>query len=31
MIVTDEARNKLLAILAESPGKSIRVVFNGFG
>lgn len=29
--ITDAAKNKLQGILAENPGKCLRVVFEGFG
>lgn len=31
MNITDRAKNKLLEVLQANPGKSLRVVFNGFG
>ena len=31
MKITDQAREMLGTILAENPGKTLRVVFNGFG
>ena len=29
--ITDAAKNKLQGILTENPGKTLRVVFEGFG
>ena len=31
MTITDLAKEKLVAILDENPGKTLRVVFEGFG
>lgn len=31
MTITDLAKEKLQAILAENPGKALRVMFEGFG
>jgi hypothetical protein len=31
MQITDAAREKILPVLAQNPGKSLRVVFEGFG
>ncbi len=29
--VTDAARDKLKTLLADQPGKTLRVIFEGFG
>lgn len=31
MTITDQAREKLAAILEDNPGKTLHVVFEGFG
>jgi hypothetical protein len=31
MTITDQAKEMILPILAENPGKHLRVVFEGFG
>lgn len=31
MEITDAAKEMILPILAENPGKHLRVVFEGFG
>lgn len=31
MTITDAARDFLAGILKENPGKSLRILFNGFG
>ena len=31
MTITDAAKEMLLPILSENPGKLLRVVFEGFG
>ncbi len=31
MKITEEAKKMLSGILEENPGKSLRVVFQGFG
>ena len=31
MKITDQAREMLQEILREHPGKTLRIVFNGFG
>ncbi len=29
--ITDLAKNKLLEVLSQNPGKYLRVIFEGFG
>lgn len=31
MTITDQAKEKLVPILDDNPGKSLHVVFEGFG
>ena len=31
MKITDAAKKMIIPVLAENPGKSLRVVFEGFG